>query len=285
MLAQRAHRAGVDVARQAHLQRNASVEHVLRERAELYDFAIEDGHVVGEPRGVAEAVRAAELQRLPDARHAEGFARVERGIEIRALNRGERLGVFLRRMPRFLAREIEPDDAIAAKIDGEFRRLQRVRAVAHGADDDAPLHAILFLPASQPVQHRAHDGLIRQSALAVKARGKAHLGIDHAVMEHVLDELEGHALQRGPRLHHANGVLEAFEVERERAAIRAAKKPRGQFLGVAGRETGVIFRLREIDDGLRAQAAVEVFMEQDFGQGLEIHRHELSSSGARGAAS
>ena len=257
----------------------------MGQRPELQDFAVENGHVIGEAGGVAQAVRATELQRLPNARHAERFARVQRGIKIGPLNGRKGVGVFLRRMPGFLAREIESDHAVAPEIDREFGRFQRVGAVAHGADDESPLHAIFFLPASQAIQHRANDGFIRQPALAVKARREAHLGIDHAVVEHVLDELEGHALQGRARLHHADGVLEAFEVERERAAIRATEKPGGKFLRVAGRESGVVPGLRQINDRLGAQAAIEVFVEQDFRKRLEIHRHVLSSSAPRRAAS
>ena len=75
--------------------------------AELHDLAIHDGHVVRQPRGVAEPMRAAELQRLPDRGDAKGFARVQGAVKIRLLNGAKRIDVLFRRIARFLAREIE----------------------------------------------------------------------------------------------------------------------------------------------------------------------------------
>ena len=44
-------------------------------KEKLEDFAVHDGHVIHELRRMTQAVRTADLQRLPDARHAERLAR------------------------------------------------------------------------------------------------------------------------------------------------------------------------------------------------------------------
>ena len=194
---------------------DAAVQDVLRECAELHDFSVHDRHVVREAGGVAEAVCAADLQRLPDGGHAECLARVEGRVEIRLLDRVECLDVFLRRMAGLFAREVKADDAVMAEIHGEFRGFERIGAVAHRADDEAPFHAEFFLPAPQPVEDRADDGFIGEAAFAMEAWCEARLGIDHAVAVHVLDEFKGDAIERVARLHHGTGVREAFEVERQ----------------------------------------------------------------------
>ena len=79
--------------------------------------------------------------------------------------------------------------------------------------------------ALQAIDRRLHHRFMREPAFAMKARREAHLGIDHAVAVHVLDELERHALHRLPRLHHRDGVGESFQIFRQRAAVRAAMKP------------------------------------------------------------
>ena len=60
---------------------------------------------------------AAELQRLPDAGHPEGFAGVEGGVEVRFLDRVERVCVFLRRIARFFPGESEADDTMVASYE------------------------------------------------------------------------------------------------------------------------------------------------------------------------
>ena len=118
--------AGVDVAAQTQLERNPLVEDVLREVAHLHDrrrILHVHGDVVDEPRRVADTVRAAPLDRLPDAFLAERLARVNRDVEVRALNVVERVDMFLRRETAFFAGEIESDHAAVAKVDGELRHL------------------------------------------------------------------------------------------------------------------------------------------------------------------
>ena len=79
--------------------------------------------VLDQPRGVADAVRAAPLDRLPDAFLAERLAGVNRDVEVLALDVVERVDVLLRREAAFLAGEVESDDAALAKVDGQLGHL------------------------------------------------------------------------------------------------------------------------------------------------------------------
>ena len=119
--------------------------------------------------------------------------------------------MLLRRIARLLTCEIEADHSVMTEIHRDLRRLERVGPVPHRANDQPPLHAVLRLAAPKAIEHRADDRIIGQPALAVKARCKAHLRVHHAVVVHVLDELESDTLQRRARLHHPAGVPKAFE--------------------------------------------------------------------------
>ena len=105
-----------------------------------------------------------------------------------------------------------------------------------------------------------------QSPVGVEDRRETRLDVHHAVVVHVLDHLVGDALERLGGLHHAAGVREAFEVERQAAALRAAVKPLGQLAGVGGRQRGVALVPGQLDDRLRPQAAVEMVVQEDLGQ-------------------
>ena len=57
---------GVEVAYQAHFQGHATVQNILRERAELEAAIGEDRDVIAQPRGMSKAMGSAVLKRLPD---------------------------------------------------------------------------------------------------------------------------------------------------------------------------------------------------------------------------
>src|SRR2546428_405343 len=85
------------------------------------------GHVLDEPNAVADPVRAAVLQRLPDRRRPEALARVNGDVEVLATAVLERREVRLRGMARFLAGDVEADHPALAVGDGQLRHLERVR--------------------------------------------------------------------------------------------------------------------------------------------------------------
>src|SRR2546430_44925 len=135
MRLERRRRAGVDVAGGTELERDTLVAHIGGERSKARDTAGLDGHVLDKPYPVSDAVRAADLQRLPDGARTEALAGVDGDREVLAVAQLERVEVLLRRMPCLLARDVEADDALVAIVDGEPRHLERIGAIAHRADD------------------------------------------------------------------------------------------------------------------------------------------------------
>ncbi len=125
----------MNVADEANLQRNALVENVLREIAQLYRPAVHDCDVVDQARSVSDPMRPAVLNRLPDRFLAIAFAGVNRNIEILPLNVVKSVNVLLGRIPAFFPGEIEADNSTLTKIHSEFRHLERYIHVAHGAND------------------------------------------------------------------------------------------------------------------------------------------------------
>src|SRR5580704_17434632 len=146
--------AGVYVAQQADFERNTLVEYILGEVAELDRFAVRDRDVVDQTRTVADAVRAAILNRLPHGFLSVTLARVDRNVEVLALDVVKRIHVLFRRISAFLAGKVEADHSALAKIDGQFRHLKRDVRIAHGADDQSGMHAEVLPPARHSLQHR-----------------------------------------------------------------------------------------------------------------------------------
>src|SRR5512134_2255678 len=108
MLADRRRGARVHVARRAELERHAFVPHERREMPEpRRDAARVD--VVDDANAVAEPLRAAELQRLPDRRQSERLSGVDREVEVLPANVLERVEMTRGWEPRLRARDVEAD--------------------------------------------------------------------------------------------------------------------------------------------------------------------------------
>src|SRR5512138_2211718 len=69
-----------------------------------------DRDVVHDAHAVAEPLRAAELDRLPDGRQPEGLTGVDRDVEVLAGHVPERVEVPGGRFPRLAPGDVEPDD-------------------------------------------------------------------------------------------------------------------------------------------------------------------------------
>ena len=67
-------------------------------------------------------------------------------------------------------------------------------------------------------------------------------------------------------MHHATGVRESFQVQRQAASLRAAVKPFAERARVVGGQRRVALIQRQVDRRLRPQAAVEMIVQQDLGQ-------------------
>src|SRR5258708_10848822 len=125
----------MDVADEANLQRNALVENVLRQIAQLHDPAVHDRDVVDQARSVPDSMRPTILNRLPDRFLAIAFAGMNRNIKILPLNVVKSINVLFGRFTAFFSGKIEADHATLTKVHGEFGHLERYIHVAHGADD------------------------------------------------------------------------------------------------------------------------------------------------------
>src|SRR3982074_3222648 len=125
----------MDVADEANLQRNALVENVLRQIAQLHGPAIDDRDAIDQARSMSYPMRPAILNGLPDRFLAITFARVNRNIEILPLNVVKSVNMLFGRITTFFPGKIEADNATLTKIDCEFRHLERHIHIAHGADD------------------------------------------------------------------------------------------------------------------------------------------------------
>src|SRR5204863_9998080 len=77
MLGERRYSAGIHVRRGTELERDPLVADVGGKTAKLHHLAFAYRHVLDKPHPVADAMRAAVLQRLPDRGRPERFARVD----------------------------------------------------------------------------------------------------------------------------------------------------------------------------------------------------------------
>ncbi len=122
------------------------------------------------------------------------------------------------------------------------------------------------LSLGEPVHHRGDDLVERQPVLDVELGREPDLRVHDPVGRQVLGALRRHPGERVALLHDADGVLEGLEVELERLPVRAAPEPRRELGDVLGRQVRVPELAREVDDGRRAQAAVEMVVEQRLGR-------------------
>ena len=132
-----------------------------------------------------------------------------------------------------------------------------------------PAFGGLSLPLAEAGVDRLDDVLERQPGGEVLLGGVAALGVDHAVGGEVEDALAGDPAQALGRLHDREGVVEGLEVAHERPGVGALAEPLAQAVGVAGRQPGIPDLVGDLDDGLRAQAAVEVVVQQRLGRAAD----------------
>ena len=111
---------------------------------------------------------------------------------------------------------------------------------------------------------------MRQSLAGVKHRRKTGFKIDHAILAEIFGLLIGHPLQRLFRLHHRDGVGEAFKIFGKAPFVSSLMKPLTQRGRIAGRKLGVFRFLGQIDDGLGPQYSVQMLVQKHFGQAGQL---------------
>ena len=183
--------------------------------------------VVDDAHTVTEALGAAPLHRLPDARQPERLAGVDRGVEVLAHHVLEGVEVARRRVAGLGAGDVEADDAGVAEAHRQLGDLQAARRRAHRRGDGVDRQLRPGRPAGEAVEDRLHHLVEGQPLLGAQLRRHAHLGVDHAVGGEVLGALVGDPLDGVTVLHHADRVGERLEVEDEVVALGAAVEPGG----------------------------------------------------------
>ena len=283
---------GVHVRGRTHLERHAPVAHECGQPAEVHRPVIADGDVVDDAHAVPQPLGATPLERLPDGRQAEALTGMDGDVEVLPTDGLEGVEVARRRVALLRPGDVEADDAGVTPAQGQLGDLARARELAHaGAEhlhDDRPTDGRRAAGADREALEGRLDHLVeRQAALGRELRCIADLGIGDAIRGQVLGALGGHADDGVALLHHRHGVREGLEVQLERLAVgaRVGSRPPSSS-GSVRRQTSVAMLRREVDHGLRSQAAVEVVVEQDLGRATDRlgrqHRHMLApSAGAR----
>jgi hypothetical protein len=215
---------------------------------------------------MTDAMGTAPLNGLPDALFTERFSGMNGDIEIFSLDIVERIDVPLRWESPLLPGQIESHDSTLAKIHGQLRHLGRELHVPHGADNQAVFDTKLLFSVLETLQHSVHHIVPMQALAGMEDWGKPCFDIHDSVLVHVLHHFVSDALEAFVGLHHATGVREAFEIERQTAPLGAAVKPRGQVARIGRRQRVVTLILRQLDDRLRPQPAIEMVVQQNLWQ-------------------
>src|SRR5215470_13827958 len=102
---------------------------------------------------MADAVRSAVLNSLPDGLLPEAFAGVNRNIEVLTLNIVKGVHMLFRRVAAFLSCQIEPDHTTLAKVNRQFGHFQRYIHVPHGADDEPGMNPKVLPSTRETLEH------------------------------------------------------------------------------------------------------------------------------------
>ena len=127
-----------------------------------------------------------------------------------------------------------------------------------------------LLPAGEAVEDRLDHLVEGEAAFGVQLGGEADLGVDDAIGGQVLGALLGDPPQRVRSLHDADRVPERVQVQVQVAAVRAGGQHRRQLVRIVGRQAVVAGLPGELDDGFRAQAAVQVIVQQHLRHGADL---------------
>src|SRR6185437_3296579 len=145
----RIHGMRLDVAGETDLEGDAPIVDVLRERL-----------ILEQPRGVSNAIGAADVHRIANRSRAGAFAGVTGAREIMRMRVLERREVQRRRIAVLAARQIEADNAAVTIRHRELRQLERLLRGhrANTTHDDAADRSTLSLGPRETAQWRLDGG-------------------------------------------------------------------------------------------------------------------------------
>ena len=204
-----------------------------------------------------------------------------RGLPLQVL---ERVQVPGGRVPGLRPGDVDADHADVPEPDRQLGDLHRAGVVPHRGEQRADPDPVTVRgrprrPLGEPGQHRVHDLVEGQPLLDVQLGREPDLGVDHPVRGEVLGALGGDPLQRGLGLHDGDGVRERLQVALQRAGVGGVPEPGAELRGVRTGQVLVAAFGGEVDDGGRAQPAVEVVVEEHLrcaeeGLGADRGRHD-----------
>ena len=178
----------------------------------------------------------------------------------------ERGQVRVERVARLVARDVERDHACPAEPLDQAHGLQALRLaeMAERRQDDPRFDAAGRARPRHRVIDDRHNLLAAEPAAGMEQRRKADLGVDHAVAGELRKEVVHDQPQRLLALHQRDVVRRRAQVLGQAPALRRRHE-------VAGKRLGRDVRGQAPHDVV-AQAAVEVQVELDFGEGVQVHR-------------
>ena len=177
----------------------------------------------------------------------------------------ERGQVRVERVARLVARDVERGHPRAAETLDQPHGLQALRLaeMAQRRQDDPRLDAAGRARPRHRVIDDRDDLLAAEPAAGMEQRRKADLGVDHAVAAELRKEIVHDEAQRLLALHQRDVVRRRAQVLGQAPALRRRNE-------IAGKRLGRDVRGQAPHD-LVAQAAVEVQVQLDFGQGVQVH--------------
>ena len=223
-----------------------------------------------------QALGAAHVKRLGDRREPERLAGVDRDVEVVAHHAREGVQVARGRVARLGAGDVEAADPLVAVAQRQLGDLEAAGLLPHGRAEHPHGQLAARGAALEAGQDRLDDLVELEPGPDVQLGGEADLGVDDPVVGEVLGALGGHPLQRLARLHDRHRVGERLQVEDEVVPVGAVRDHLAQLLGVARGQAAVARLAGQLDNRPRAQAAVEVVVQQDLGgaddvAGVELH--------------
>lgn len=189
---------------------------------------------------------------------------------------GECFGMVSRWEAVFRSSDVKTDNVpvgvLPVVVDDQLCDFLGIVILAHRTDqqtcgDVLSLSGGMGFTLRQAFDQRVDDSLHIQALFQMVFRSQAQLSVDNVVGGQILDGLTRNARQRLSGLHDGAGVREGGQVARQRARVAGVNEPLLQFIHVGGGQLiGVTAVRGQVDNGLRAQAAIEVIVKQYLGQ-------------------